>query len=178
MSDSSDWLVKLDHTTESGAAGTSAQRRLQITPISYANPHWHRQASLKSTETSKCSVQERDSMKGSDGDHGRAEARRMFSAGPLSMSVGGQSLINKIPSTAISMYIPFLKHDWMWWCAALCECKGCFFCVERRGYYYHPSPQDRLKCWAWRKECNFPQLIIIMAPCFWALHFFVPEHLE
>ncbi len=28
-----------------------------------------------------------------------------------SMSVGGQSLINTFPGTAISMYIPFLKSD-------------------------------------------------------------------
>ncbi len=145
--DSSDWVVKLDYTTESGAAGTSTQNRLQITPISYANPHWHKQASLKSTETSKCRVQERDSMQR------RVQMEIMVEP---SMSVGGQSLINTFPGTAISIYILFLKSDWMWWCAALCECKGSLFCVERRGYYYHPSPQDRLKCWAWRKECNFP----------------------
>lgn len=50
----------LGHTPESNATGTPAQCRLQITPISYANPHRHRPASLKSTETSKCNVWERE----------------------------------------------------------------------------------------------------------------------
>lgn len=62
VSDASHGLVMLGHTTESSATGTPAQCRLQITPISYANPHWHRRASLKSTETSKCNVWERGIM--------------------------------------------------------------------------------------------------------------------
>lgn len=181
VSDASDWVVKLGHTTESSAVGTPAQRRLQITPISYANPHWHKQASLKSTEF-QSSVQERDSM------HWKVvRQRKRVIKDEMEIMVewrgwwerrreGGcsqqvlrpcqwEGKVSLIHFPAQQSQCTFLKSDWTRPCADLCDCKGCggkgcfspSLCWEKR-LLLSPIPARQTEVPSLKKrESNFPR---------------------